>query len=493
MTFTYENQGTSTFLVYTLGMNESVDTMSLGMITNNRIPGIASTVFMQLDSNKFIKYNVSSKIPVSQFFSGSVNRVRLIGVFGGIVDAMLSAEEYMIDPNTILLDMDYIFTDVSSCATVLVCIPIVGKTLNHQEMGTFFKNIMFSTQFDQTENCDYVGKIINYLNSASAFSLLDFRKILDEIKASGQKGVSERPASREAAPQVQAPLPAAQQTIILSSQQSAAAPQPAVPQKVQSSVPDRVEIPGKQKEPIQDKKDPKNGTKKISMFYLLQHYNKENAEAYKAQKTEKKAKAAEEKGKHDKKSKGGKKEAASSVPGFAIPGMQGTTASTSTRQESDTGQSLAVQPTVLQPTVTQPLPAYMPPQPSAGQSANFGETTVLNLAKIGETTVLSSSAVNAPAYPHLIRMKNNERIEIDKPVFRIGKEKSYVDYFISDNSAISRSHANILIREGEYFIVDTNSTNHTYINGALIQSNMEVKLVSGTKIRLANEEFEFKL
>ena len=95
--------------------------------------------------------------------------------------------------------------------------------------------------------------------------------------------------------------------------------------------------------------------------------------------------------------------------------------------------------------------------------------------------------------PYLIRAKNNERIELNKPVFRIGKEKSYVDYFISDNTAISRSHANVISRDGEYFVVDTNSTNHTYVNGMMIQSNVETKIVDGVKIRLANEEFEFKL
>ena len=44
----------------------------------------------------------------------------------------------------------------------------------------------------------------------------------------------------------------------------------------------------------------------------------------------------------------------------------------------------------------------------------------------------------------------------------------------------------------EYYILDTNSTNHTFINGTMIGSNSEMKLTSGDKVRLANEEFEFK-
>lgn len=37
MSFTYENQGNNTYLVYKIGASDNVDTMSLGMITNNKI------------------------------------------------------------------------------------------------------------------------------------------------------------------------------------------------------------------------------------------------------------------------------------------------------------------------------------------------------------------------------------------------------------------------------------------------------------------------
>lgn len=128
-----------------------------------------------------------------------------------------------------------------------------------------------------------------------------------------------------------------------------------------------------------------------------------------------------------------------------------------------------------------------------GQPANFGDTTVLSNPS-AETTVLTNEKnMNQVILPHLIRRKTNEKINLNKPVFRIGKEKSYVDYFIGDNTAISRSHANFIIREGNYYIVDTNSTNHSYVNGNMIPSNVEVVISHGDIIRLANEDFEFKL
>ena len=101
--------------------------------------------------------------------------------------------------------------------------------------------------------------------------------------------------------------------------------------------------------------------------------------------------------------------------------------------------------------------------------------------------------INEKPNPRLIRIKTNEVIIIDKPVFRIGRERSYVDYCIGDNTAISRSHVNIISKDSEFFIVDTRSTNHTYINGYVIGSNVETPIYHQTKIRLANEFFEFLL
>ena len=140
MNFSYENQGTSTFLVYTLSPEETIDTMSLGMLSNNTIPGLASTLFTQMDATKYIKYNVSTKIPVRQFFTGPVNKKRLLGVFMGIISAFQSAEEYMIDENSIVLDLDYIFVNVSTCETISICLPVEGA-FAQKGLGVFFKEI----------------------------------------------------------------------------------------------------------------------------------------------------------------------------------------------------------------------------------------------------------------------------------------------------------------------------------------------------------------
>ncbi len=122
---------------------------------------------------------------------------------------------------------------------------------------------------------------------------------------------------------------------------------------------------------------------------------------------------------------------------------------------------------------------------------NLGETSVLDGGGSAfETTVLDQEM---GVMGTLIRSKNGENIIISRPLFRIGKDKSKVEYCISDNSSVSRTHANIIRKNDGYYLMDLNTTNGTYINGRRLNSEQEVKLSSGDKIKLSNEEFEFRM
>ena len=116
------------------------------------------------------------------------------------------------------------------------------------------------------------------------------------------------------------------------------------------------------------------------------------------------------------------------------------------------------------------------------------ETTVL-IAEDEPQTMLLNEVVQK--YPYLIRLATYEQVEINKPVFRIGKERSYVDYFVANNSAVSRLHADIIERNNTYYIKDNNSTNRTYVNGTAVRAGQEIQINEGDQIMLANETFEF--
>lgn len=559
MSFTYENQGNNTYLVYKIGASDNVDTMSLGMITNNKIDGIVPTLFTQSDTDRFIKYNISAKVSAKEFLSGVVNKKRLLGVFISVLKAIKSTEEYMIDARSLLIDLEHIYVDVSKCDAMLVCLPLVRQN-ESVNIPMFFKQIMFSTQFDQNENCDYVAQIINYLNSTPVFSVDAFEKLLMDIDADNlniaaskavagqQKPVQPQSQSQSQQPkpmqpamnqlkntQVQTNMPS--QGKMQSQRETQSANNVVQPNQVNFAVPNmnpqnqnRINNNVQMGTNISGTYVETTSEKQMSMFGLLTHYSKENKQIYERQKAQRKAqKEAEKNGA----AMPGQNVKASNTS-FAIPGQPPQQRPQPAQAQPQTVMPQQPQQQFVQPqrqftqsnqpqhqfAQPQPMPQaqqkpaqQVQPQPVQNQNANtgmtgnpsvppqilenmtkagnFGETTVLGVgSEAGETTVLGTSQAQI-IKPYLLRIKNNERIELNKPVFRIGKERSYVDYFVSDNTAVSRSHANIINKDNEFYIVDTNSTNHTYVNGSMIQSNVETKIEHGTKIRLANEDFEF--
>lgn len=107
-----------------------------------------------------------------------------------------------------------------------------------------------------------------------------------------------------------------------------------------------------------------------------------------------------------------------------------------------------------------------------------------------ETTLLREKQLLGT---YLIRSSNNDKIFINKSVFRIGKERSSVDYFVSNNNAVSRVHADIIRRGASYYLKDDHSTNHTFVNGVLIGEDEETEIFDGDELTLANEVFEFHI
>ena len=510
-----ENQGTNTYLVYAVTQDDELDTLSLGMMTNNSIPGLAETVYTQMNDQKYIKYNISSKISAKQFLQGEVTRKRLLGVFASVIDAYLSSEDYMILPESLMLDLDYIYVDVSTNEAVMICMPLLSSDNTGVDLKSFFREIMFNTKFDQRENCDYVARIINYLNGSPVFAIDQFKKVLTECNADitqNQPNIAKQeiaatqpvivnkqtPSDMEAQKPVQ---PTVAPNTVMSNHQDSMI-QPVVhtntnvnaaktkPQVVKSAKPTKQNVAP----PTNNGSSAvaSDGGQDISLFYLLQHYNKDNAAAYKAQKAAKKeGKASADQAIQTPPTQ------SSAAPkanlGFAIPGQ----VQMPSGQPKQAAATVAPSANVLQNAVPvqNTQPAQNQPQIST-KPANFGNTTVLNTPQSNATTVLDPSVMpgmSAVQKPYLIRKKNNETIPIDKNDFRLGKERSFVDYFIGDNTAISRSHACIVCRDHEYYVMDTNSTNHTFVNDIMIQSNVETKLESGAKIRLADEEFEFKM
>ena len=553
--FKYENQGASSFLVYQLKEEDVLDNISLNMLTSNKAKGLASTNYMQMDTQRFIRYTITGKITANQFFARPVTKQSFMGIFKGITEAMVSAEEYMLDPACILLDLNQIYTDVSTGETECICLPVENEK-EQKDQREFLKSVMFQAQFENPEEGSYVTRILNYLNSIPVFSSLDFLNLLTEMEREGKKDrTALAPAAKESLQQGVAEFGNAVANSSLGGaaasffEQSSLSQAGALKQEnaVEEVIPD---IPVPDDIPKEER---------ISLFYLLQHYNNNRAKEYMAQQKQLKARKEALK-KIELAKKGGKKKSAAS---FNLPGGKAKTASAAPKAKKPSSGGFSFQvpgkesgkdkpgedlsgikslpnapvnsqgnpagnpkvstpvgagmnipksnPSVgsgmnipksnpsaakgtLQP--AKPSPLFSNQQEAVGNGGrNFGDTTVLHSGFRGEeTSVLNyTKAPDTPKQPYLLRIKNGERIPITGSIFRLGKEEKFVDYVIHDNEAISRSHANIISRNGQYFLQDNNSTNHSFLNGQQCVSNVELPLQDKASIRLGNEEFQFLL
>ena len=595
--FTYENQGQNTYLVYQFD-DRPIDTMALGMLTNNKIKGFAPAIYTEIDNQKFIKYNVSSHVTLSKLFMGDVRKMRLLKTFVNIVDAMQMLDAYMLDRRTIMLDRDYIYVDASTSDVSMICVPVVDEFAPIDERE-FFKNIIFSVSFAANENGDYVAWILAYLNSVELFQLQDFKKMLEglmsEQPAVGMQNVQpamgapymqnnpyqQTPAGAPAQPQMnmkpavmQQPVPPVQpqnrptdigqepaiQNVYVSSGASAKdiklakreemlkqqeeeraremAKNPIAPENVDmgfavpgmstnqyASKPKAAAPAVPAKKASKGKKNSGSSEDDISLFYLMQHYSKENKEKYKAAKERKKSgNTATEAPVAKKQASVIKPMAASAVqqPPVSNP-YQAAPAQPQAPVMNNPYQAAPVQPQApamanpYQAAPAQPQAPAMnspyqtaPAQPQApvmnnpypapqmpamgGMQDDYDQTTLIkntgNTDDAG-TTVLNA-ATKVERHPYLYQVKNGRKIYLDKKTNRIGKNREVVDICIDGNPAISRCHAIFYRVDDACYIEDLNSTNGTFVDDQQITSNCKTMVRVGSRVKLGDEEFELR-
>ena len=110
-----------------------------------------------------------------------------------------------------------------------------------------------------------------------------------------------------------------------------------------------------------------------------------------------------------------------------------------------------------------------------------------------DRTLLLDPIEEALPLPVIIRVKTNEMTVMGKQLFRMGASKYDNELTVKDNVFVSRWHAEIVVRDGNYYLKDKNSKNKTYVDGVALAPGGEAVLVAGSRFRLADEEFVFEI
>ncbi|MCA1054934.1 FHA domain-containing protein [Rossellomorea aquimaris] len=379
-------------------------------------------------SGKVLKYSIVDSMPIKTYINGIINKQNFLNVVFNIINVIKQCEKNLMNINNLVIDTDYIFINPSTTKITCIYYPVVNPHTT-KDLAPFFSELPYKFAFNKEENLDYVSDYLEYF-SAKQFSLNSFEELIIELSD-----------------------------------------QPLVKEDNMSSL-----------TPVESTKysQSKSGiklTKSAKENNFVHHLNHQTNSSNVTQEDSKICSNCEKVHNDNKQYCGQCGYPLTRIQPSILVNIQNHISPNSNSELTTKGYIDSRRTPALNETTV--------------LGGNEIGTTVLGEDDVGGTTVLGVNYYEEPTFPYLIREKSQEEISVNKPSFRIGKEKSYCDYFVSDNNAISRSHADIITKGNRYFIVDNNSTNKTYLDNQAIPVNQEVEIFSGTKLKLGNEEFVF--
>lgn len=105
------------------------------------------------------------------------------------------------------------------------------------------------------------------------------------------------------------------------------------------------------------------------------------------------------------------------------------------------------------------------------------------------TTTLTEGTAYQTA--RLIRTRDNTSFLISGVNWTFGRDNSLGGGYIPANETISFHHGSILQRQGKWYLVDNDSSNHTYVNGRMLSPHQEQEIRFGDIIQISDEKFRF--
>lgn len=469
------------FVTYKLEHQESLDRMTMGMLTNNKIKGMIPIDYSQIDSERWIKYDITSMQPLQSYLSGILTRKKALGIFSQIVNTFLLAEDYMIDASFIILDINNIYINASTEELGIICLPISGFVSN-VTLQDLAANITRRGQFNSRENCDYVTKILNFVNG-SQFSIAGFKDLLDELTRDSVQRIQRENMDHDMTGEAESAL-----------------------EEVNGQMAVAVES-------VADMVGQNTGNQRQQGIWIGDGKGGSSSAGGAASPVSKEKQKKEKKGLFGKKKKKAKKEQKVKPQpsggvdnnGMMIPGMASSQEQKPLEPSKPTEKPSAG--AVSPPQGRSVMKPAVPPDLSGiASQINMGQPRITNSVDkpewsisqdlgsgvgVSDNTIMLKLEEEPTAV--LCRVRTGEEKVVDKGELVMGKASSGVDYCIRDNTTISRVHAKILRHGTQYFIQDNDSMNHTYVDGRQVMKGEELPIQNGSRIRLSDEEFIFKL
>lgn len=525
MEFQNRTIGSIDYVICTVPEKCRIDTITKGMLLNNRIEGIAPVELTEIDGVEEYRFDVTGKHPVTDIYEKHIRKQGLVTLLISITETIIRARDYMIPEDRFFMSDDHVYVDLKTCQTELLCIPAeqeepadaeperTAEPAGEEPAVVEQAEPMFG---DPKEPED-----IPLEESAGDIRLEEPAEELEDIRL-------EEPAEDDREEPEDIRL------------EGTLFGEPEEPEDIRLEVPEAVEqgeTPDAAPEE-QAEEEPEKAVDLItcvndilancktdmresnSYVYFLQDYLKqENVTADSL---------------HDLLERIAKNE-------IVIPERPRNRVQT-IRPEMQNRNAAPVEPVPVRKEIQspqespkinplpkkdqggiKPLSSIMDRKGKAGTSGIRPLEEIMNAGRKSKESVPQTSVKTDP-YPeaqpdeaevyqetgllideeeyersqkrrrggYLIRLSNEERIEIKGREFVIGRSEEQADYAVTGNRWISNMHASIISTEGGCFLRDLGSMNHTYLNDNMVFGKKELPIPDDAVIRLGNERFRFK-
>ena len=551
VSFRLRNFDKEQFLTYNIDNEADLDEDVLNFLEDEEPEGIVPVIFDDSEEEyDTFSYDITDKIHLADLSNQEVNAEMVLMVMRGIVISLTNMAEYRIPISYLVLHRNYVYID-SDYKVEFICIPLEDMDEDADITG-FLRGVVSNIRFDSSENGDYVAKLLTCINNAATFKLHNLLDLIEElmddygiaIPDDNETGIyvdyqeveeSEEAAAGEENEEEEAVL---DETTVLS--EGDADTKKADTDEAESEEPDTEEsdteesdteetsdvqeeesvseeeleeegnipeepvseeteqpeeISSDEEEALADIDDGQGVAKETlneakELIDRIKQQVLEEKENKKAQKEAEKEAVAEEEDSNLR---------TKNVTGVVIHDELDDYLAEKELEEmranrDEAGIKMKKNIKVNRASIVN----TMEEQAAAAEEEHSAEEeedvsgSILSQT-IGATGILRGAGAVPKANPYLIRVNTGERVMITKQTFKIGKASMGVDYTVKGNGAVSRVHAVITNKDDVYYIKDNKSTNHTYVNGKIVDEGREELLTHDSKIMLGDEEFIFKL
>lgn len=453
--FRFEEQSGIKYIVYEKQTEDIVDEVALAMLSNNKIRGSLSFIQTQVDDQITYKYAINGLQKLDDYLSSTFTREKLLQLLHGFQNIYQNIDEYMMEPNQVILDRNAIFFDNERGELNFIILPLIIQKV---DINLFIQDIITKLKFDRNEDFSFYAELLHYFNNNPEFSRVEFNQMIQKIEGNYdtayEKNVYDgiNPGNSYAAANYEEEF----ETTLLDSNY------------VYASAYNTVANNGKDNT-YNTEKTISNNTMKEGQITSVEASSKKGLFSKKT-----KAKTNKESGSKEQKKDNG------IFGGIAIPGLDNSKQSKSTvnQSEKEVIQSASIE--MQQVNINEYNVSKQDFQGMVGLNG------VNNQPKPQSSHYKKARNIDISPY-QIVRNSTGEKMELSREITRIGRKRDMVDFYVGNNRYIGRIHAVIRNIGGKLYIEDNASKNKTYVNNRQVTSHAEIK--RGDVIRLGNEEF----